>query len=293
LRTQTNRTKHPLFSTLTSPTSFLHGGSNFPVYGGAYPTPHDIALGNALDEIYVLTLPAFTWFKANYTPSTSRQSHTCHVVGNRQLLAIGGADPVVQEYYALAAKNSTDPWKQGLGVFDMTEMKWTEGFDARADAYGSPDVVRQWYRDNPRYPRQWDSLDLGKLFGDKTASINATNTNNPNTPSPTNPKIQPSPPINHPSTPDPQKTPPVHNSKSKANSGVIAGAVIAVIIGIALICTLVVILCIRRKRQRNEKVKKTTEKAMELESTSRAELANDQKEQPVELDCEQYYEMGS
>jgi hypothetical protein len=147
LRTQTNRTKHPLCSTLTSPTSFLHGGSNFPVYGGAYPTPHDIALGNALDEIYVLTLPAFTWFKANYTPSTSRQSHTCHVVGNRQLLAIGGADPVVQEYYALAAKNSTDPWKQGLGVFDMTEMKWKEGFDARAEAYRSPDVVRQWYRD--------------------------------------------------------------------------------------------------------------------------------------------------
>jgi hypothetical protein len=76
----------------------------------------------------------------------------------------------------------------------------------------------------------------------------------------------------------------------KANSGVIAGVVIAVVIGVTLICTLIGILCVRRKRQQNEKEKKTTEKAMELESTSRVELANTGVER-VELDHQVYYEM--
>jgi hypothetical protein len=100
---------------------------------------------NALDEVFVLTLPGFVWFKANYTARQSRQSHTCHVVGNRQLLTIGGIDPGVQEFFSVAYANATDPFTQGLGIFDLTEMKWAQRYDANAPTYQSPGVVRDYY----------------------------------------------------------------------------------------------------------------------------------------------------
>lgn len=96
--------------------------------------------------MFVLTLPAFVWFKANYTAVASRQAHTCQLVGNRQLLTIGGTDPAVQEHYAIAYENATDTFAQGLGIFDLTEMTWSDSYDAKAPAYKSPQVVTDYYR---------------------------------------------------------------------------------------------------------------------------------------------------
>ena len=96
---------------------------------------------NALDEVWVLSLPAFAWFKANYTAQNSRWRHTCNVVGNRQMISVGGQN--VND--GNSKITSKDPFTQGFGVFDLTEMTWSSGYDAHAAAYKTPQVVKDWY----------------------------------------------------------------------------------------------------------------------------------------------------
>ena len=80
--------------------------------------------------ILVLTLPAFEWIQVDASHKSARFGHTCHVVGNSQLLSIGGADP-----------NQSDPWStidsafQGLGVFDLNGWNWTTKYNANAATY--------------------------------------------------------------------------------------------------------------------------------------------------------------
>ena len=100
---------------------------------------------STFDEIWVLALPAFRWFRAEYPARYPRYGHTCHVVGNRQMLTIGGvnasgSDPVEVWY-------SPDSFTQGIGVFDMTEMRWASSYDATAAPYAQPVVVRAWYNE--------------------------------------------------------------------------------------------------------------------------------------------------
>lgn len=136
----------PLYVRILTLHSFIYAGANVPVYGGHYPTPEEVRSTSALDEVYILTLPAFVWFKANYTSTVSRQGHTCHVVGNRQLLTIGGIDPAEQEMAALIADNATDPFSQGLGIFDLTKLTWSDEYVADESEYQSPQVVSQYYQ---------------------------------------------------------------------------------------------------------------------------------------------------
>lgn len=58
---------------------FIHGGR------------HDTTSPN-LDEVFILSLPAFRWFRANYTSVYPRFGHTCHSTQNGQMVAIGGLD---------------------------------------------------------------------------------------------------------------------------------------------------------------------------------------------------------
>ena len=102
---------------------------------------------SAYDEVWVLALPAFRWFKAEYSARYPRYGHTCHIVGNRQMLTIGGlnasgTDPVDAWF-------SPDSFTQGIGVFDMTDMRWASSYDATAAPYAQPEVVRAWY--NKKY----------------------------------------------------------------------------------------------------------------------------------------------
>lgn len=94
----------------------------------------------AFDSVFVLSLPGFVWFKADYPSTHPRYLHTCNVIGNRQMVSIGGKNP--QDW---AGRITRDPLPQGLGIFDLTEMKWTDGFDPTAAPYKTPDVVKNWY----------------------------------------------------------------------------------------------------------------------------------------------------
>lgn len=69
-------------------------------------------------------------------------AYRCEVVGNRQMLSIGGRDPLDDGQGIL----SPDPIKHGLQIFDLTEMKWSDRYDSNAAPYTTPQVVKDWYQ---------------------------------------------------------------------------------------------------------------------------------------------------
>ncbi len=98
------------------------------------------------DEIYILSLPAFRWFKAPYEARHARHGQTCHVVGRRHLLSIGGADASGMKRYYEDRFNTPDPFPQGLGLFDMTLLNWTAYYNASAAAYEQSAPVAEFYQ---------------------------------------------------------------------------------------------------------------------------------------------------
>ena len=77
------------------------------------------------------------------------------------MIVTGGQDP----FY----KNTTeairaDSWTQGIGVFDLTAMRWKNGYDAATEAYETPSVVKSWYSANGRYPVRWDDPAIEQLM---------------------------------------------------------------------------------------------------------------------------------
>lgn len=142
---------------------FIHGGH---VAGTHEPSEAGSTAQSqqelALDEVFVLTLPGFNWIKANYTPASPRMEHSCNLVGNSQMLVIGGLDP--SNTAAIKFQNQTDPNKQGLGIFDLHGMEWSNNYDANAPSYTSPDAVKAWYRQNGEYAASWTDSSVEALF---------------------------------------------------------------------------------------------------------------------------------
>ena len=125
----------------------MYGGVNI-VSSGVYSSgsggnlsEQSSASNTALDEVWVLSLPAFAWFKANYTAQNNRWRHTCNIAGNRQMITIGGININDQNL----GGQSKDPFSQGFGVFDLTELTWSSGYDAHAAPYETPGVIKDWY----------------------------------------------------------------------------------------------------------------------------------------------------
>lgn len=101
------------------------------MYGGH--SPSDGTFG----DVYILSLPAFEWFLVE-VDSPPRMFHDCAVIGNRQMISNGGLEDV-------SDWQTPDPWFAGVGIFDMTELMWSDGYDSIAAAYDSPQVVKDWY----------------------------------------------------------------------------------------------------------------------------------------------------
>ena len=62
--------------------------------------------------------------------------------------------------------NDQDPFKQGLGIFDMTDLTWKrEGhYDADAEPYKSPRVVEEWYKGKDLSTMSWASDEVKEIF---------------------------------------------------------------------------------------------------------------------------------
>ena len=107
-------------------------------------TPRNLNI--ALDRVYVLSIPSFKWFRTSYTLANARIGHSCNAVG-RQMISVGG--------YTFADNSAfliPDVWRQGLGVFDMTEMVWKDSYDTNAAPYITPQMIKEDYEQNGRLP---------------------------------------------------------------------------------------------------------------------------------------------
>lgn len=167
---------------------------------------------NSMDEVYVLSLPSFSWFKAAYPAQYNRYGHTCQVVGNRQLLSFGGNDYTHQ----------SDPFTLGLGIFDMTEMTWSDSYNASAAAYRTPDVIKSYISANGVNPLSWDNETLAQVFEARNDSGNSTSSN-----------------------PGPSSS-----TEHSLSGGGIAGIAVGAVAGVAMIALLIWFLMRRRKRAR-------------------------------------------
>lgn len=97
-------------------------------------------------DVYILSLPAFVWFKAGAVTASRRANHFCQVIGHGQMLVIGGRDP---SHNSTADEsfwdNDADPWTHGLGIFDMSTLTWTNAYNASVTKYQPPATVTQYY----------------------------------------------------------------------------------------------------------------------------------------------------
>ena len=124
------------------------------------------------DEVYILSLPAFAWFKANYTSVDPRIYHTCHVVGS-QMLSIGGLNPSFAT--SQDARNDTDPFWEGIKVFDMTALEWTNYYKAGASPYTPPETISRYYGGQLKYP-SWSLPAVQDLFVNRNSSASGPTT---------------------------------------------------------------------------------------------------------------------
>lgn len=92
-------------------------------------------ISGSFNDMWVLSLPSFKWIKIRNKASDSayiplaRTSHTCHLIGKRQMVVIGGARS------AAAHKQCNT---KSVFVFDLTRLVWRNEFDPNEVAYELP-----------------------------------------------------------------------------------------------------------------------------------------------------------
>lgn len=212
-----------------------------------------MATGVTHNDSYILSLPAFHWFKGP-TNSSPRVGLTCHPVGSgRQVLVIGGQDNNNNTY----RWENPDPWTQGLGIFDMTAMEWSDGYDADAGAYDSPQVVKEWYADKSSGKPDWSSDTVKALFSRTTSTNSSTSSSGSAT-----------------TTPNTATSSAAGGSRndaasSKSNTGAIVGGVVG---GTAALASIGFAIFFWRRRRRQEYPPATVGFRDELDAESKIEL---------------------
>ncbi|KAH6855347.1 hypothetical protein B0I37DRAFT_300406 [Chaetomium sp. MPI-CAGE-AT-0009] len=169
------------------------------------------------NDAFVLSLPGFVWTKLPDSEVGGRCSHRCVSVGNRQVLSIGGMDRGWEE---------PDPAPQGLLLFDMTEMKWKDSYDATAAAYERPTVIQNWYNNGSFDAVEWSSDVVRNMFASKSTTDPGSTSSSSPSPSSTGAG----------SESEPSSTP----------VGAIAGGVVGGVAGIAIIAGIVWLIMRRR-----------------------------------------------
>lgn len=86
------------------------------------------------------------------------------------MVVIGGADPDIE------LGTSPDPWTHGIGIFDMTELSWSNSFNASAEPYEQPSVIKQFYAVNPHQPSAWNDRALADVFAINTTKSRVNTT---------------------------------------------------------------------------------------------------------------------
>ncbi|EAW07453.1 putative cell wall anchored protein [Aspergillus clavatus NRRL 1] len=98
---------------------------NIYMYGGT-------GMNGTYDQIYVLSIPSFTWTKI-YEGTSPRYGHTCHLVANRQMVSVGGAS---------SDNLSTCDWEyKGVAMYDLSTLTWGSVYNALAPEYEVPAAI--------------------------------------------------------------------------------------------------------------------------------------------------------
>ena len=193
------------------------------VFGGSTNGTVDVA--NSADtgytDVYVLSLPAFTWFKTNVNIASNprRANHYCQVIANSQMLVVGGRNPSDDSLGGFGG--TSDPWSRGMNIFDMSNWAWTSAYNHTA-VYTRPHTVEQHYKNGPNNTN-WSDPTLASLFVAKAPSSSSSTGVLPNS-----------------------------SSDSKARKAAIIGGVVGGIVGgIAAIVLIagITVFCLRRKRK--------------------------------------------
>lgn len=120
------------------------------VYAGWNNTLGEYA--TSFDAAYVLSLPSFNWFKADYEAASPRHGLTCEHIGGGQVLTIGGLDTsqhdASNQYRGVFHTEDTFP--QGLGVFDLSSMSFADSFEANRTTYDYADALSTYYQTRAR-----------------------------------------------------------------------------------------------------------------------------------------------
>jgi len=99
------------------------------------------------DEAFVLSLPAFRWFKAEYIALHPRHSVTCNHAGGGQVITVGGSDTMQQDFSNLyqGVFKTQDPFSQGIAVFDLNQMGFRTNYSASQTVYAPNKDIQSWY----------------------------------------------------------------------------------------------------------------------------------------------------
>lgn len=135
------------------------------VYAGWNNTLGDYA--TSFDAAYVLSLPSFNWFKADYVASNPRHALTCEHIGGGQVLTIGGLDTsqhdASNQYRGVF--HTVDPFPQGLGIFDLSSMSFAESFEANRTTYDYADALSTYYQTRDRISSSMGRLSSIRFLG--------------------------------------------------------------------------------------------------------------------------------
>jgi hypothetical protein len=107
------------------------------IYGG-----YDLVQAIMYDDVYVLSLPSFTWTKV-YSGNDSRFGHSCHSAGVRHMIRIGGS--LDADTYAIETTGQLPvldtlrcDQQGGVALFDLSDCTWGSFYDTNAPGYEVP-----------------------------------------------------------------------------------------------------------------------------------------------------------
>ncbi|KAL5890446.1 hypothetical protein ACKVWC_005654 [Pyricularia oryzae] len=143
------------------------------VYGGGSTLGLDEE--QPYSDLHVLTVPGFRWFRVDLGTADDsihkRQDLSCTAVpGTRLMISVGGWENSRDS----KTWSRPDPWTKGIGVFDMTALRWVDRYDPAAGEYESPKMVRDWYQSRGLASVEWSSEETKQLFSSMLVQDSAT-----------------------------------------------------------------------------------------------------------------------
>ncbi|TLD33759.1 hypothetical protein PspLS_00734 [Pyricularia sp. CBS 133598] len=179
-----------------------------------------------LNDLYVLTVPGFTWMKIPHFEEDGRYQHSCAIVGKgqSQMLNVGGLQSISRREDSYGVDN----WSNGLKIFDLTKWFWRDNYDPNAAAYEPNEQVQNWYSSQ-------SNLQSVQWTDDKTKALF--------------PLAAQTDPTNNPGGSGQPETPRDDGASRSSPVGAIVGGVVG---GVVLLAAAILFFILRRRRLRRK-----------------------------------------